>query len=225
MVPAVRLTGTVAELHGRDAFEAVDGPVVVECAFTDAAIVLGSRQTPDAADHARAATDGVSVVRRRSGGGAVLMIPGSVIWVDLVIPTGTPGWSDDVRASMVLAGTIWRAALDEPTLTVHDGGMVATPWSPHVCFAGTGPGEVLRGGAKLVGLSQRRTRHGAWIQGLVHTAAIVERTPRYLTGAPPARVPVPPAAIVAPHQADRLAARLADGLTHSLQFARSARRR
>jgi lipoate-protein ligase A len=34
-------------------------------------------------------------------------------------------------------------------------------WSPLVCFAGLGPGEVLVDGRKVVGLSQRRTRAGA----------------------------------------------------------------
>jgi hypothetical protein len=33
-----------------------------------------------------------------------------------------------------------------------------------VCFGGTGPGEVVVGGAKVVGLSQRRTRDGARFQ-------------------------------------------------------------
>jgi hypothetical protein len=33
-----------------------------------------------------------------------------------------------------------------------------------VCFAGLGPGEVTRNGAKVVGISQRRTRHAARFQ-------------------------------------------------------------
>jgi hypothetical protein len=33
-----------------------------------------------------------------------------------------------------------------------------------VCFAGLGPGEVTRYGAKVVGISQRRTRHAARFQ-------------------------------------------------------------
>ena len=35
---------------------------------------------------------------------------------------------------------------------------------PVVCFAGTGPGEVLVAGRKVVGISQRRTRAGARFQ-------------------------------------------------------------
>ena len=41
-------------------------------------------------------------------------------------------------------------------------------WCPLVCFAGLGPGEVLRDGDKLVGISQRRSRAGARFQCAVH---------------------------------------------------------
>ena len=187
--PLTRLRGTVAELHGRDPFAggAPAAPEVVWCDFTDAALVLGSHQSGDAVDPAAITAAGLSVVRRRSGGGAVLLRPGAVLWVDLVIPAGF--WPDDVRASMVRAGELWRGALDDPALRVHAGGMVVTPWSAVVCFAGVGPGEVLAGARKLVGLSQRRTRYGAWIQGLVHRRPLVAATGALmhtdLAGAPP----------------------------------------
>jgi lipoate-protein ligase A len=122
----------------------------------------------------------LSIVRRRSGGGAVLLVPQAVVWIDLIVPTGSPAWTDDVRASMVRAGNIWRTSLAEPGLVVHAGGMVQSDWSSLVCFAGVGPGEVLVGARKLVGLSQRRTRHGARIQGLVHTRPLVAETIRYI---------------------------------------------
>lgn len=175
-----RLRATVAELHGRDPFRhgAPAAPEVWWCDFTDAAIVLGSHQSAETLDPAAVAAAEVSVVRRRSGGGAVLLRPGAVVWIDLVVPVGF--WPDDVRVSMVRAGELWRAALGDPALRVHTGGMVATPWSSLVCFAGVGPGEVLVDQAgvtrKLVGLSQRRTRHGVWIQGLVHTRPLVATT-------------------------------------------------
>jgi hypothetical protein len=46
--------------------------------------------------------------------------------------------------------------------------MVPSEWSRHVCFAGIGPGEVLDGQAKLVGVSQRRTRRHARFQCALH---------------------------------------------------------
>ena len=180
---AVRLTGTVAELHGRDPFAGgpIDAPEVWWCDFTDAAIVLGSSQRGEVLDAAAVAARGLHVVRRRSGGGAVLLVPGAVIWIDLVLPAGA--WPGDVRASMSAAGHVRRTALlatgavAAQGLTVHAGGMVVRPWSAAVCFAGVGPGEVLDAtGRKLVGLSQRRTRHGARLQGLVHVRPLVAAT-------------------------------------------------
>jgi hypothetical protein len=93
-------------------------------------------------------------------------------WIDLWLPTGTVGVPDDVRGSMMWAGERWLAALpDRPAgadRTLHRGGLVSSAWADLVCFAGVGPGEVLVDGRKLVGLSQRRTRHGARIQGVVY---------------------------------------------------------
>jgi lipoate-protein ligase A len=217
VVQALRLTGTVAELHGRDPFGdgALGAPRVWWCDFADAAIVLGSAQRPDVLDAGAVAADGLSVVRRRSGGGAVLLVPDAVVWIDLIVPAGTPGWTDDVRASMVRAGEIWRAALALPGTDVHDGGMRASDWSPLVCFAGVGPGEVLVGGRKLVGLSQRRTRHGARIQGLVHRRALVAETARYIAAGCRPRPPLGEAALATVGtslQPAVLAERLAAGL-------------
>ena len=186
----VELHGTVGELHAADPFTAAGEPalpVLWWCRPTAPALVLGSRQSMSMAAADACARLGIDVVRRRSGGGAVLVEPDRTVWVDLVIPRlATPdgampdgampdGVMDDIRASMVWAGERWAGAVDElagphTTLTVHHGGMVPTPWSDHVCFAGIGPGEVLLGGRKLVGLSQRRTRRGLRIQGLFHTA-------------------------------------------------------
>jgi hypothetical protein len=42
--------------------------------------------------------------------------------------------------------------------------MVRSEWSSRVCFAGTGAGEVLAGGRKVIGISQRRSRNGARFQ-------------------------------------------------------------
>lgn len=118
-------------------------------------------------DEAAAAAAGVEVVRRRSGGGAVWLAPGTVTWVDVVLPAGDPHWVDDVGRSSLWLGDAWAralVALGVPDPTVHRGPLVRTRWSPLVCFAGVGPGEVLVDGRKVVGISQRRTRAGARFQ-------------------------------------------------------------
>ncbi|MAT05736.1 MAG: hypothetical protein CL424_11925 [Acidimicrobiaceae bacterium] len=184
----------VATLHGDDPF--ADGPVVEPvvriCTPTAPAIVLGSRQTPELLDLVRVAARGLDVVRRRSGGGAVLLRPGDVVWIDLVLPHGLA--PDDVRGSMIWAGTCWQAALVElgavaDDVRVHDGGMECTPWSDLVCFAGLGPGEITTAGRKLVGLSQRRTRHGLRIQGQVHYRSLLDEMPPLFAAAVPS-VPI-----------------------------------
>jgi len=167
--------GTVAELHALDPFAGEEPvtPAVWWCRPTDDSLVLGSRQTEDLVDLAACERAGLSVVRRRSGGGAVIMRRASVLWVDVVLPQGIA--PDDVRGSMVWIGEAWRHVLrtyTERSLDVHRGGLTCSEWSDLVCFSGVGPGEVLVGDAKLVGLSQRRTRRGIRIQALVYGSSV-----------------------------------------------------
>jgi lipoate-protein ligase A len=137
--------------------------------ITRPALVLGSSQDEAVADRGRCDAAGVEVVRRRSGGGAVLLIPGEVTWIDVIVPVGSAGWSDDVHTPMVWLGRHLAAAIVAEAdpgreVTVHEGAMRSTESSALVCFDGVGAGEVLVDGHKLVGISQRRTRHAARLQ-------------------------------------------------------------
>ena len=128
------------------------------------AIVLGSTQDPDVVDAPRVARDGVDVVRRSSGGGAVVVAPAAQVWLEVWLPRHDPLWDDDVIASSWWLGETWVRALERlgaSNLLVHRGRATRTEWSDDVCFAGVGPGEVTSGPAKVVGIAQRRTRHGA----------------------------------------------------------------
>jgi lipoate---protein ligase len=113
------------------------------------------------------------VLERSSGGGAVLLDP-SLLSLDVLLPSGHPLLEGDVGAVFGRLGRAWAAALGAlgvPDLSVH------TEPSPvrrqgegrerllaAVCYATAGRGEVLAGGRKLVGLSQRRRRWGALVQ-------------------------------------------------------------
>jgi lipoate-protein ligase A len=134
----------------------------------DRAVVLGSTQPAEDVDAARAAGAGVSVVRRDSGGGAVLVGPGLVVWVDVAIPASDPLWEADVGRAFWWLGATWVAALAGAGFAgggqVWHGGMRPTRWSAKVCFAGLGSGEVTAGAAKVVGMAQRRTRAGTLFQ-------------------------------------------------------------
>jgi lipoate-protein ligase A len=137
--------------------------------------VLGSGQPETVADASACEAAGVEVVRRRSGGGAVLLRPGEVLWVDVLVPAGDPLWDDDVGRAAHWLGEAWVAALaaagSPGPYHVHRGPMVrGAPvhgGTDLVCFAGLGPGEVTdAAGAKVVGISQRRTRAVARFQCL-----------------------------------------------------------
>jgi lipoate-protein ligase A len=189
--------GTVSELHGLDPLaDVVTEPMVWWCDPTDAAIVLGSRQQPELLDASRCDAAGLSIVRRRSGGGLVLLRPGAMAWFDVILPPSR--LPDDVRGSMVWIGERWAEVLADRVageLAVHDGGMLCTPWSGLVCFAGIGPGEVLLDGRKLVGLSQRRSRRGIRIQSMLHRRPLVGEVPELIVGDLPPGAPAEPAVL------------------------------
>ena len=192
MIEVTERVGTVAELHGDDPFTGSDHvtPAVWWCRPTDDAVVLGSRQGVHLLDEPACARAGLSIVRRRSGGGVVVMRRSSLVWVDVIVP---PGFApDDVRGSMVWIGEIWRDVLASRTdraLVVHRGGLSCSEWSDLVGFSGVGPGEVLVDGAKLVGLSQRRTRLGIRIQGLVYSSSVAREYRPLFGGDVPATDP------------------------------------
>ena len=131
-------------------------------------LVLGSSQPDSVVDWTAAGAGGVDVVRRRSGGSAVLVERRSAVWVDVSIPRGDRRWDDDVGRAFHWLGDVWVEARERVAPGAgwrgHAGPMRTSRWSPLVCFAGLGPGEVTRHGRKVVGISQRRTREGALFQ-------------------------------------------------------------
>ncbi len=135
------------------------------CEVTRPALVLGSTQPVTDVDAKASAAAGLDVTRRRSGGGAVLVEPDRLVWVDVVVPAGDPLWQRDVGRAFWWLGDVWAAALlslGVAGAAVHRGALVSSRWSRMVCFAGLGAGEVTGAGRrKLVGISQRRVRDGS----------------------------------------------------------------
>ena len=166
-----RFAGPASAFHARPMPEAVDRRLWVH-EVDRPALVLGSSQRDDIVDMARATASGVEIVHRRSGGGAVLLVPGEVLWVDVLLPAADPLWESDVGRSAWWLGDAWARALAAVgAAVVHRGPMIRTAWSALACFAGVGSGEVVVQPAaadglpaKLVGISQRRTRVGARFQ-------------------------------------------------------------
>jgi lipoate-protein ligase A len=129
-------------------------------------LVLGSAQRDADVDGGAVRRAGVDVVRRSSGGGAVLVAPGAQLWIDTWVPRHDELWEDDVVRAAWWFGDAWAAALaalGAEDVLVHRAPATRRAWSARVCFAGLGPGEVTIAGRKVVGISARRTRAGARI--------------------------------------------------------------
>ena len=165
----------------------LDRRTVVCCRPQDQAVVLGSMQPFDDAQIARAAVAGFGVTRRMSGGGAVVIEPGAVGWFDCFVPAGDPSFVRDVREGAYAIGEWWARAfvalgIEPGLLEVHRGAMTKSALAKVSCFAGLGPGEVTLSGRKIMGLSQRRTRSGAWYFSLVYLVSDPSRDAHLLAG-------------------------------------------
>jgi lipoate-protein ligase A len=143
---------------------------------TTAAVILGSTQPATGFDADRCAAAGYALARRRGGGGAVLVRPQGQVWIDLFLPRADRLFENDVLKSFRFVGEAWAAALRK-IVGPEDDVVLAAPapsggdeWARVLCFAGVGAFEVLWRGRKVVGVSQRRDRSGAWF----HTMAMFE---------------------------------------------------
>lgn len=135
---------------------------------TTPAIVLGRGQGTVAV-----VGDGIEVVGRFSGGGAVWLSP-DVLSLDVLVPGDHPWVADQLSTLFDHVGAIWLRALRSlgvPHLSVHEGastarrrGSAREQLLAAVCYATRGRGEVLWQDRKLVGLAQRRRRHAAMVQ-------------------------------------------------------------
>ena len=130
-------------------------------------LVLGSTQPADLVSPAALRDRSVELVRRRGGGGAVYLEPGSHLWIDAWIPREDVLWAHDVSVAAEWVGQWWVEALvrvgvgGQGGLSVHTGRSVPGALGDLVCFAGRGPGEVFVDDRKIVGVSQWRSREGA----------------------------------------------------------------
>jgi lipoate-protein ligase A len=130
------------------------------------AAVLGSTQAGELIRSDALERSGRQLVRRRSGGGVVLLDPGRQLWCDVVIPRGDPLWDDDVERASWWVGEWWAGVIDGGA--VHRSGLTDRAAGSVACFAAVGPGEVVVGDAKVVGISQRRTRELARFQTVAY---------------------------------------------------------
>ncbi len=154
-------------------------------------LVLGSTQPVATVDLERAGRAHVAVERRRSGGGAVLLSPGGYWWIDLWVPAGDPLSSADVVGASAWVGEWCVRALARSSVRAvrADGRAPSGGAARLVCFAGTGPGEVLVDGRKLTGVAQWRAREGALFHCFCHRVWAPGPLVDLLSMPAPSRVP------------------------------------
>lgn len=151
-------SGSVADRHALEPDLTNRGVLVHE--VDRPTMVLGSSQ------HDLAVTGNIDVVQRRSGGGAVLLRPSEVLWLDVLLPRGDSLWDDDLGRAALWLGEVWCVTIRKFGIEaeIFREPMTRNRWSDSVCFAGCAPGEVVVDGRKVVGISQRRNKTGARFQ-------------------------------------------------------------
>jgi len=149
---------------------------------TAPALVMGSSQKPEMFERDLLMADGVELANRRSGGGAVFIDPASTVWIDLVAPRSSDLWSSELSENFMIVGRRWHQALELVGLetTVFGSAPDKSDAARVACWAGIGWGELIVGDAKVVGLSQRRTRWGARVQAMAVLDSSSARVTPYL---------------------------------------------
>jgi lipoate-protein ligase A len=151
------------------------------------ALVLGRHASIPAVDRDAARADGVTIVRRSSGGGPVLW-DRDLVSLDVVLPRGHPLALDDVVAAYRWLGEAVAealTALGAPAVEVIGlerarAARRAPGPADDACFGGLSPFEVLAGGRKVVGLSQARRRPGTLLQAGIPLTLDSERLARLM---------------------------------------------
>jgi lipoate-protein ligase A len=154
----------------QDALQAgITAPVVKCWHYPTPGIVLGRSQRPTPGLRDRAAHEGIDVVSRSSGGGAVIAGPW-MLSATLLVPVAHPLARASLPAGYRAVGEAClralsrfgvRAQLCSPRAAVTSTDAGAGDELAWVCFAGLSHGElVVAGERKVVGLSQVRRRGG-----------------------------------------------------------------
>jgi lipoate-protein ligase A len=174
-------------------------------------VSLGYRQAAPAWLE-RCAALGVEVVRRVTGGGAVLHV--ADLTYAVAAPPGTPGLPDDLAGSYAWIRARLLEGLQAAGFAARAARARAGAERLELCFAGATGFEVELDGQKLIGSAQRRTAHGFLQHGSIR---IADDTALYraLCGGSPA--PAPPAGLDAGTLAEALVASFAAALGEPLE--------
>jgi len=156
-------------------------PTLRVYAWQPPALVVGRGQPVAEVAWDRVLGEGLDVVRRMTGGTAVLNR--DVLGFSLIVPAADVSWAFPVVESYrgvgeALLAAVARLGVTGATLSRHrSGAKVRSP----VCFELPSAYELLVDGRKLVGLAQRRTRHGTLLHGSLPLSGDMGEIADYLT--------------------------------------------
>ena len=149
------------------------------------ALSLGYHQSMEEVNWRRCADDGVDVVRRPTGGRAILHV--NELAYSVVMPVGETGLAlslkwlyAQVHTALVLG--LARLGVRAELVSARDGRQVSRAASSFGCFAFTARHEVRAGGRKLIGSALRRYERALLQQGSILLDESHAWLPRYLRG-------------------------------------------
>ena len=125
--------------------------------------------------------ESINLTVRQSGGGAVLVSPKDMLWVDIFVPKESKFWVADIAKASIWIGGIWRDALKRLDIEcfLFDEKFVRSEASDLICFVGRAPGELFVDDRKILGISQRRSKFGTRFQ----CALIINWEPEHMIAA------------------------------------------
>ena len=108
----------------------------------------------------------INLTVRQSGGGAVLVSPEDMLWVDIFIPQGSKFWIPDIAKASMWIGKIWHDALKRLNIecSLFDQKFSRSEASDLICFISRAAGELFVANRKILGISQRRSKFGTRFQ-------------------------------------------------------------
>ena len=123
----------------------------------------------------------INLAVRHSGGGAVLVAPEDMLWVDIFVPKESKFWIEDIAKASIWIGKIWHNALKRLDIecSLFDENFSRSEASDLICFVGRAPGELFINDRKILGISQRRSKFGTRFQ----CALIINWKPEHMIAA------------------------------------------
>lgn len=150
--PVLERRATPAELHASPP-DPLGRRLACVCFPLRPSVVIGSAQPASDFDAERLSGAGLDLVRRRSGGGAVLVAPGRQVWLDVFVPNGDVLAQADVGRSFHWLGqsfaeaiaSVLKVSLDRGCIEVHRGAADDTlVQDPLLCRPRSGRGDRCR---------------------------------------------------------------------------------